>query len=147
METIILIVHVLASAAVVGLILLQQGKGAEAGASFGSGASQTVFGSQGTGNFMSRTTAILATVFFVTSFALAMVARQKADSIGNAGVPAVVVEESVPAGDAPIAPEATSETGSEMSSEKSIGSDAPVIESQPVESDEQNKELSLPPAQ
>ncbi|MGI9283673.1 MAG: preprotein translocase subunit SecG [Endozoicomonas sp.] len=139
METIILIVHVLASAAVIGLILLQQGKGAETGASFGSGASQTVFGSQGTGNFMSRTTAILAAVFFVTSFALAMVARQKADGIGDAGVPAVIVEESVPAGDAPIAPEATSE--------KSVESDAPVIESQPVESDEQNKELSLPPAQ
>ncbi|WP_257254773.1 MULTISPECIES: preprotein translocase subunit SecG [unclassified Endozoicomonas] len=139
METIVLIVHVLASAAVIGLILLQQGKGAEAGASFGSGASQTVFGSQGTGNFMSRTTAILATVFFVTSFALAMVARQKADSISDAGVPTVVVEESVPAGDAPIAPEAASE--------KSIESDAPVIESQPVESDEQNKELSLPPVQ
>ncbi|WP_422138856.1 preprotein translocase subunit SecG [Endozoicomonas sp. ALC020] len=147
METIILIVHVLASAAVVGLILLQQGKGAEAGASFGSGASQTVFGSQGTGNFMSRTTAILATVFFVTSFALAMVARQKADSIGDAGVPAVVVEESVPAGDAPIAPEAASETSSGIGSEKSVESDAPVIESQPVESDEQNKELSLPPVQ
>ncbi|WP_062262921.1 preprotein translocase subunit SecG [Endozoicomonas arenosclerae] len=139
METIILIVHVLASAAVIGLILLQQGKGAETGASFGSGASQTVFGSQGTGTFMSRTTAILAAVFFVTSFALAMVARQKADGIGDAGVPAVVVEESVPAGDAPIAPEAASE--------KSVESDAPVIESQPVESDEQNKELSLPPAQ
>ncbi|WOG28983.1 preprotein translocase subunit SecG [Endozoicomonas sp. 8E] len=147
METIILIVHVLASAAVVGLILLQQGKGAEAGASFGSGASQTVFGSQGTGNFMSRTTAILATVFFVTSFALAMVARQKADSIGDAGVPAVVIEESVPAGDAPIAPGVASEMSSEMGSEKSVESDAPVIESQPVESDEQNKELSLPPVQ
>ncbi|WP_252176975.1 preprotein translocase subunit SecG [Endozoicomonas sp. 4G] len=145
METIILIVHVLASAAVVGLILLQQGKGAEAGASFGSGASQTVFGSQGTGNFMSRTTAILATVFFVTSFALAMVARQKADSIGEAGVPAVI-EESVPAGDAPIAPQAASEAD-EADLEKSVESDAPVIESQPVGSDEQNKEPSLPPAQ
>ncbi|WP_051786330.1 preprotein translocase subunit SecG [Endozoicomonas numazuensis] len=139
METIILIVHVLASAAVIGLILLQQGKGAETGASFGTGASQTVFGSQGTGSFMSRTTAILAAVFFVTSFALAMVARQKADSVGDAGVPAIVVEESVPAGDAPIAPE--------TASEKSVESDAPVIESQPVESDEQNKESSLPPAQ
>jgi preprotein translocase subunit SecG len=139
METIILIVHVLASATVVGLILLQQGKGAETGASFGSGASQTVFGSQGTGSFMSRTTAILAAVFFVTSFALAMVARDKADSVTDAGVPAVVVEESVPAGDAPLSLEAASE--------RSVESDSPVIELQPVESDEQNKELSLPPAQ
>ena len=64
MESIILIVHVLASVGVIGLILLQQGKGAETGASFGSGASQTVFGSQGSATFMSRTTALLATVFF-----------------------------------------------------------------------------------
>ena len=129
METIILIIHVLASAAVIGLILLQQGKGAEAGASFGSGASQTVFGSQGTGSFMSRTTAILAAVFFVTSFGLAMVARQKADSVTDAGVPTVVIEESVPAGDAPLSIEAAVEGG--------IESDSPVIDSTPVESDEQ----------
>lgn len=139
METLILIVHVLASAAVIGLILLQQGKGAEAGASFGSGASQTVFGSQGSGSFMSRTTAILATVFFVTSFALAVVARQKADSISDAGLPSVVVEESVPAGDAPLSAETASEGG--------VESDSPVIESTPVESDEQDKDLSLPPSQ
>ena len=130
METLILIVHVLAAAAVIGLILLQQGKGAEAGASFGSGASQTVFGSQGTGSFMSRTTAILATIFFVTSFSLAIVARQKADSVGDAGVPAVVVEEVVPAGDAPLSAGAASEGATE--------SDSPVIDSTAVESDEQN---------
>lgn len=130
METIILIVHVLAAAGVIGLILLQQGKGAEAGASFGSGASQTVFGSQGTGSFMSRTTAILAVVFFVTSFSLAMVARQKADSVSGVGVPAVVVEEIVPAGDAPLSIETASERG--------VESDSPVIDSTPVESDKQN---------
>ncbi|MGI9274672.1 MAG: preprotein translocase subunit SecG [Endozoicomonas sp.] len=131
MESIILIVHVLASVGVIGLILLQQGKGAETGASFGSGASQTVFGSQGSATFMSRTTALLATVFFVTSFSLAMVARQKANTVADAGVP-VVVEEVVPANDAPIA------------AKKGAESDAPVLESKPVESDEQDKELSLP---
>ncbi len=130
METIILIVHVLAAAAVIGLILLQQGKGAEAGASFGSGASQTVFGSEGTGSFMSRTTAVFAVIFFVTSFSLAMVARQTADSVSDAGVPAVIIEEVVPAGDAPLS------AGS--ASEGAIESDSPVIDSTAVEIDEKN---------
>lgn len=109
METIILIFHVLAAAGVIGLILIQQGKGAEAGASFGAGASQTVFGSSGSASFLSRTTAILATVFFVTSFSLAMVARQKANTISDAGVPAAVVQQqqAPQTSDAPVAIENT----------------------------------------
>ena len=123
METIILVVHVLVAVGVIGLIMLQQGKGAETGASFGSGASQTVFGSQGSASFMSRTTAILATVFFLTSIGLAMMARQKADSVSVAGMPAVEMEQVAPATDAPI------------SAENAIETDAPVLKSQPVESD------------
>lgn len=73
--TIILIVHILAAMAIIGLVLLQHGKGADAGAAFGAGAaggvSGSVFGAQGSSNFLSRTTAILATVFFVTSLSLA----------------------------------------------------------------------------
>lgn len=79
LETAIIIVHVLISLALIGLVLMQQGKGAEAGASFGGGASQTVFGSQGSGNFLSRATSWLAVVFFVTSISLALVAKQKAE--------------------------------------------------------------------
>lgn len=71
MITILLLIHVVIAIALVGLVLLQHGKGADAGAAFGSGASQTVFGSQGSGSFLTRTTAILATVFFVTSLMLA----------------------------------------------------------------------------
>lgn len=78
MEQIVLIVHVLAAIGIVALILIQQGKGADAGASFGSGASQTVFGSSGSGNFLTKSTAMLATLFFATSFALAIYAKQKA---------------------------------------------------------------------
>ena len=78
MESIVIVIHVLVALAIIGLILLQQGKGAEAGASFGGGASQTVFGSQGGGNFFSKLTAILAFVFFVTSFSLAIIAKNKA---------------------------------------------------------------------
>ena len=94
METIVLIIHVLLAAAIIGLILLQQGKGAEAGASFGAGASQTVFGSTGSGNFMSRMTAIVAAGIFATSFILAVYAKNKADSVGDAGIPSVEIIES-----------------------------------------------------
>src|SRR5690625_165718 len=77
MQNIILLVHVLTALAIIGLILLQQGKGAVAGASFGGGASQTVFGSQGSSGFFTRATAILAVVFFATSFGLAIIAKQE----------------------------------------------------------------------
>jgi preprotein translocase subunit SecG len=78
MEQIVLIIHILAALGVIIFILLQQGKGAEVGASFGSGASQTIFGSQGSGNFLTRTTAILITVFFVTSLTLGYLASNSA---------------------------------------------------------------------
>ncbi len=77
MEQFILIFHFVIAVALIGLILIQQGKGAEAGASFGAGASQTVFGSSGGWNFFSKTTALLATVFFVTSVSLAIVAKDR----------------------------------------------------------------------
>lgn len=83
MEKIILIVHLLTGLAIIGMILLQQGKGAEAGASFGSGASQTVLGSAGGWNFFSRVTGILATVFFITSFGLAVIAKDAAKVGGD----------------------------------------------------------------
>ncbi len=67
---IILVIHVLIAAGLIALVLLQQGKGADAGAAFGSGASGTVFGSQGSASFLTRTTAVLATLFFVTSLTL-----------------------------------------------------------------------------
>lgn len=76
MENFILVVHVLLALGIIGLIMLQQGKGAEMGASFGSGSSQTVFGAAGTGNFFSRMTGILAAIFFVTSVTLAVVAKK-----------------------------------------------------------------------
>jgi preprotein translocase subunit SecG len=78
MEQMILIAHLMIALAIIGLILLQQGKGAEMGASFGAGASQTLFGADGSANVLTRTTAILATLFFATSFGLAIVARDKA---------------------------------------------------------------------
>ena len=67
LETVVIVVHLLVALGLVGLVLVQQGKGADAGASFGAGASATVFGSQGSATFLSRFTAILAAVFFATS--------------------------------------------------------------------------------
>ncbi len=76
METVILAIHVLAAAALIGLVLIQQGQGADAGAAFGSGASQTLFGSRGAGSFFTRATTLLALVFFLTSLALAWSSAQ-----------------------------------------------------------------------
>jgi len=67
MESIIIFVHVIAAIAITGLVLIQQGKGADMGASFGSGSSQTIFGSSGSGNVLSKSTSIIAVVFFITS--------------------------------------------------------------------------------
>src|SRR5699024_305713 len=74
------VVHVLVTLGLIVLILLQQGKGADAGASFGGGASQTVFGSAGSANFLTRTTAVLAVLFFATSMTLAWMARHQSGS-------------------------------------------------------------------
>ena len=92
MENIVIAVHVLVALSIIGLVLLQQGKGAEAGASFGGGASQTVFGSQGGGDFFSKLTAVLAVVFFVTSFSLAIIAKNQSvvgEDENYLGVPAI----------------------------------------------------------
>ena len=93
LETLVVVVHVVIAVALVGLVLIQQVKGADAGAAFGGGASQTVFGSQGSGSFLTRLTTSLAIVFFVTSFSLAVFAKQRAEVAADAGIP--VVQESV----------------------------------------------------
>jgi preprotein translocase subunit SecG len=77
----ILVVHVVAALGIIGLVLLQHGKGADMGAAFGSGSSGSLFGATGSANFLSRTTSVLAAIFFATSLGLAYVAthRPKAD--------------------------------------------------------------------
>ncbi|MCL2644787.1 MAG: preprotein translocase subunit SecG [Betaproteobacteria bacterium] len=104
----VLLVHVLAGLAMIGLILMQHGKGADMGAAFGSGASGSLFGSSGSANFLSRTTAALATVFFITSLSLAYLASQapKAPSSVMEGmpVPANVAPDAAPVPAAETAP-------------------------------------------
>jgi preprotein translocase subunit SecG len=83
MESALIIVHIMVSICIVGLVLIQHGKGADAGAAFGAGAaggaSGSVFGAQGSSNFLSRSTGILATVFFLTSLSLAYTAKNTGD--------------------------------------------------------------------
>jgi len=83
MENLVTIIHVLAAAGVIGLVLLQHGKGADMGAAFGSGASGSLFGVSGSSNFMSKATAICVTIFFATSLTLAYMASHRA---GNGSV-------------------------------------------------------------
>jgi len=87
MQTLIVVIHVIVAIVIVGLVLLQQGKGADAGASFGAGASQTVFGASGSGNFLVKATTIAATIFFITSLSLAIFARNERSIDNNVGLP------------------------------------------------------------
>jgi preprotein translocase subunit SecG len=101
METILTVFHLLLSVGLVGLILIQHGKGADMGAAFGSGASAPVFGARGSASFLSRATAIMATLFFVTSLALAYFASQVTERPGlmelETAVPAQAEFPEVPA--------------------------------------------------
>jgi preprotein translocase subunit SecG len=88
MQTVILIFHVLAAAGIIGLVLLQHGKGADMGAAFGSGSAGSLFGASGSANFLSRATATLTAVFFVTSLGLTYLSSGRSDSKGIMVVPA-----------------------------------------------------------
>lgn len=81
--TIVLTVQLLSALAMIGLILVQHGKGADMGAAFGSGTSGSLFGASGSANFLSRTTAILATIFFVSTLALAYFGNARPASSGS----------------------------------------------------------------
>lgn len=102
MHTILVVVQVLVAVSLIGLILVQHGKGADAGAAFGSGASGTVFGARGAANFLTRLTAILATAFFIASLTLAYLVSDRSpkstsviDTIGGSSLVTDEVEEPV----------------------------------------------------
>ncbi|MDR2240098.1 MAG: preprotein translocase subunit SecG [Zoogloeaceae bacterium] len=109
-----LTVHILIGAAIVGLVLLQHGKGADMGAAFGSGASGSLFGASGSANFLSRTTAVLATVFFLTSLGLSYLATNRAQA------PASVMEQVNTQPAAPAVPAASEPAADEGSKAKEI---------------------------
>ena len=106
MEQITLMVHLLVALALIGLILLQRGKGSDIGASFGAGASQTLFGSAGSGNALTRMTAWLSAIFFASSFCLAVIADNRTadeDDLGFDVPDSEIVVEQVQNGDMPAA--------------------------------------------
>jgi preprotein translocase subunit SecG len=96
MENLVLVVHVIAGLVIIGLVLLQHGKGADAGAAFGSGSAGSVFGSSGSANFLSRATAITAVVFFLTSMGLTYLSGRKTDNKGVMAQPPASQEQSLP---------------------------------------------------
>jgi len=110
MHTILLIAHIIVAVTLVGLVLIQHGKGADMGAAFGSGASGTVFGSRGSASFLTRATGVLATLFFVISLVLAYLAAHTGEEKSVADqAPAAQVQPAVPgpapASDVPVLPE------------------------------------------
>lgn len=106
--SVLLTVHILVALAIIALVLMQHGKGADMGAAFGSGSSGSLFGASGSANFLSRTTGVLATVFFLTSLSLAYVASEKPKTTGSLmqeSVQSQSVSPAVPAaGEAPGSP-------------------------------------------
>lgn len=95
--SLLLTIHILVAIAIIGLVLMQHGKGADMGAAFGSGASGSLFGSSGSANFLSRMTGALAAVFFITSLSLAYVASSKPKTTGSVMQEAIQSESVTPA--------------------------------------------------
>jgi len=96
MFSVTLTVHIVVGLVIIGLVLIQHGKGADMGAAFGSGSSGSLFGATGSANFLSRTTAVLATVFFLTSLTLAYLAGARPADTAGSVMDAVRTESSVP---------------------------------------------------
>ncbi|OGA07553.1 MAG: preprotein translocase subunit SecG [Betaproteobacteria bacterium RIFCSPLOWO2_02_64_14] len=119
MEIMVLVIHVIAALSIIGLVLLQHGKGADVGAAFGSGTSGSIFGAAGSASFLSRATAILAVVFFVSSLGLTYLSSRKTEHKGvmatqpapSQSLPAQIPEPAVPA-PSPGAPAAPAKDGS-----------------------------------
>ncbi|MYN45190.1 preprotein translocase subunit SecG [Pseudoduganella sp. FT93W] len=95
----VIVVQVLSAIAIIGLVLLQHGKGADMGAAFGSGASGSLFGATGSSNFMSKSTGIAAAIFFSATLALSYISTQRGDTVSGG-----VMDKAAPAAPAPAAP-------------------------------------------
>lgn len=117
MHTVLIVIHVLLAIALIGMVLVQRGPGASAGAAFGSGASSTVFGSRGAGSFLTRTTGVLAAGFFLVSLSMAVLVSRGSlgpatEDLGIMGALPPQEEQSEPApDDVPAAPQAGSAEG------------------------------------
>jgi preprotein translocase subunit SecG len=124
-QTLAVVFHVLLALAIVGLVLLQRGRGADAGAGFGAGASGTVFGARGSASFLSRTTAVLATLFFLTSLGLSYLFSR------DSGAPTSVMDR-VPAQQTPVDPTALDSTPAPAAAPTVPAPDAAVPATEPA---------------
>lgn len=120
MYSFVLVVHILLAILMIGLILVQHGKGADAGASFGGGGAATVFGASGSGNFMTRLTAILTALFFITSLTLAVYAKKQTQGVNM--LPGEAVEQTTTP---PLTPRSSSATAPVTTASESSASKAP----------------------
>lgn len=112
--SIVLIIQILSGIGVIGLVLVQHGKGADMGAAFGSGASGSLFGATGSANFLSRSTAILAAIFFITTLSLAYIASNKPKTTGS------VMDKTVESTQSPAAPVSADDKGGNASKTDAI---------------------------
>ena len=139
MQSFLLVTQVLISISLIGLILIQHGKGADAGAAFGSGASSTVFGATGSASFLSRATAVLATLFFAVALSLTIMAHRQTNDVNLVdkykpeATPVTVKPSDAPKSDVPVvqATPATPKTGDTVSDMPAIPkakAEAPVTE-------------------
>lgn len=127
MQTILVVVHLFLAVGVIGLVLMQHGKGADAGAAFGSGSSGTVFGAAGSANFLSRATALLATLFFLTSLAMGWFAMQSVER------PGLMIEDSQPVVEVPVSqPEPVSEVPAIPGAASEPAIEVPVVPAAPA---------------
>ncbi len=109
--TLLQVLQLLSAIAVVVLVLLQHGKGADMGAAFGSGASGSLFGATGSANFLSRSTAVVATVFFICTLGLAVISSGKGTVAEPAGVMSTVPAQTAPVGEVAPAPQVPADAG------------------------------------
>jgi preprotein translocase subunit SecG len=135
----VLIAHTLIALGIIALVLLQRGKGADAGAGFGAGASGTVFGARGSGSFFSRATAILATAFFVSSLTLAYLSSQRSEAPESLLEGAPVIEDAVdevPADDElPISDVPSLEPADEAGTLPAVDDELPTLEDPSTDTD------------
>lgn len=129
MYQILIVFQVLVGLGVIGLVLMQQGKGADAGAAFGSGASGTVFGAQGSASFLSRATAILALLFFSTSLGLAILVGNRDEEKDLMDIPGV--EQTMP--DVPIVSDSAAPVAVPSISQQQASEEVPVEDTETVE--------------
>jgi preprotein translocase subunit SecG len=129
LEQLVLIIHIIAAISILGLILIQHGKGAEMGASFGSGGSQTVLGVQGGGNLLTRSTAILSAIFFATSLTLGYFAKQESKALDGFTIDEPAIEQVIDVeSDNEIPVLMDSNSADEIPVEEMSAEEVPVIE-------------------